>query len=112
MKVCLKQDDNCFNLESLCPYLQKAYYIVSPIDAFMNYTCKNFDEMMIFKAITGSYGYAFWWERTVRYTKVSYVISAAYSFPPAGVPGTSSYIISILSKFPHVQFVEASIHSS
>ena len=72
---CLKQDDNCFNLESLRQYLQKAYYIVSPIDAFTNNTYKNFDEMqLIFKTITGSYGYAFWWERTVRYTKVSYVI--------------------------------------
>ena len=34
------------------------------IGAFTIEVCWNFDEMqIIFKAITGSSGYAFWWER-------------------------------------------------
>ena len=36
------------------------------IDPFMNYMYENFDKMqMIFKAITGTTGYASWWEITV-----------------------------------------------
>ena len=45
------------------------------IDPFTNYMYENFDKMqMIFKAITGTTGYASWWEITVCYSMETVIL--------------------------------------